>query len=78
MMKPVIFSIEVIGATNRQVYQVGFRIHDRRIKVIHLEDRFFGEVPTPMYVCKGELNEVLATISAAAPVVVEFKYELEE
>lgn len=74
MSNPIIFSVEVLGATNRNVYRLGYLIHDRKIDSIEFVEAFVMELASPQYVCKDEDGCVLATISAGAPVVVEYKY----
>jgi len=68
-------SIEIIGATNRLVFALGYRVHGRVVSSITLEERFFAEVPVAMYVCADAEGNILATVSAVAPIVVEYIYE---
>jgi len=74
-MTPKIKSVEILGATNRLVFALGYRVHGRMISSITLEDRFFAEVPVAMYVCADAEGKILATVSAQSPVVVEYIYE---
>lgn len=67
-------SIEVIGATNRNVFAIGHTINGKKLTEIRLEERFVMEIPAPMYVGFDKDGLILFTVSVGAPVVVEYIY----
>lgn len=69
-------SIEVIGATNRDVYAIGYTINGKKLSEIRLEERFVMSLESPQYVGFDEGGLILFTISASnTPIVVEFEYD---
>lgn len=68
-------SIEVIGATNRNVFAIGYNINGKKLTEIRLEERFVMSLESPQYVGFNEDGLILFTVSANAPVVVEFEYD---
>lgn len=68
-------SIEVIGATNRNVYAIGYNINGKKLSEIRLEERFIADVPQGQYVGFDKDGLILFTISASnTPIVVEYIY----
>lgn len=68
-------SIEVIGATNRNVFVIGYTINGKKLTEIRLEERFIADTPQGQYVGFDKDGLILFTVSANAPVVVEFEYD---
>lgn len=68
-------SIEVIGATNGNVFAVGCTINGKKIAEIRLEERFIMSLESPQYVGFNEDGLILFTITATANLVVEYIYE---
>lgn len=69
-------SIEVIGATNRNVFVIGHNINGKKIAEIRLEERFIMSLESPQYVGFDEDGLILFTISASnTPIVVEYIYD---
>lgn len=73
-MKMKIKSIEVIGATNRNVYAIGYNINGKKIAEIRLEERFVMSLESPQYVGFDGGGLILFTITATANLVVEYIY----
>lgn len=74
-MKMRIKSIEVIGATNRNVFAIGHTINGKKLAEIRLEERFIADTPQGQYVGFDKDGLILFTISATANLVVEYIYE---
>ena len=68
-------SIEVIGATLRNMYVLGYSINGHKLTEIRLEERFIMQMASPQYVGFSEEGKILFTVSANCPVVVEFLYD---
>ena len=68
-------SIEVIGATNRNVFAIGYTINGKKLAEIRLEERFIADAPQGQYVGFDKDGLILFTITATANLVVEYIYE---
>lgn len=68
-------SIEVIGATNRNVFAIGYTINGKKLTEIRLEERFVMSLESPQYVGFDEDGLILFTVAANTPVVVEYIYD---
>ena len=67
-------SVQVVGASVRDNYVIGYVINGQKLAEIRLEERFLASQPAAMYIGFSETGEILFTVSATCPVIVEYSY----